>query len=137
MNFDDFTGQVQSRLQHPSTGEALRSIRATLTTLGERLQEDEASDLAAPLPVEIDRYVLDAESGQRFDRDEFVSRVWEREGMTDPNDRADAAYHAQVVVDVLSDCVPPGELSDVRDQLPADEDWDALFELVDADVASE
>lgn len=137
MDFDEYTGQVQNRLALPSTAESLRAIRATLTSLGERLQAGEASDLAASLPMEIDRYLTEAESGQRFDWDEFVDRVWERENMTDEGDRADAAYHAQVVVDVTAEAVPPGEMRQVRDGLPADEGWDTLFELVDRDGGEE
>jgi len=38
MNFEEFTGQVQNRLELPGTGEAVRAVRATLTTLGERIQ---------------------------------------------------------------------------------------------------
>lgn len=129
MNFDEFTGQVQNRLEFPHTGRTVRAIRATLTTLGERLQEGEAADLAGPLPMEIDRYLLEADSGQRFDWDEFIDRVWEREEMTDPNDRADAVYHAKVIIDVVSEAVPPGEMNQVRDQLPAE--FDDLFEIVD------
>lgn len=69
MNFDQFTGQVQNRLELPGTGEAVRAIRATLMTLGERIQEGEAKDLAGPLPMEIDYYLTGAvtEHGQRFD----------------------------------------------------------------------
>ncbi|MFB6165913.1 MAG: DUF2267 domain-containing protein [Haloarculaceae archaeon] len=130
MNYDEFTGRVQHRLELPGTGEAVRAIRATLSTLGERLQAGEASDLAAPLPMEIDRYLLTADSGQRFDFDEFVSRVHEREGMAEASDRADAAYHARVIVAVVAECAPAAELRQVRDQLPAD--YDGLFELVDA-----
>ena len=132
MNFDEFTGQVQHRLELPGTGEAVRAIRATLTTLGERLQAGEATDLAASLPMEVDYYLTDAvtEHGQRFDWSEFVERVREREGI---EDGAAAAYHARVVVDVAADVVAPAELRQVRDQLPADEGWDGLFELVDAD----
>lgn len=137
MNFDEFTGQVQNRLALPSTGETLRAIRATLTTLGERLQAGEAEDLAGPLPMEIDRYLLEADSGQRFDWNEFLDRIWERERMTDPDDRADAAYHARVIVDLLNDIVSPGEMQQVRDQLPDDEDWDELFELIDQDSEEE
>ncbi|PSP83321.1 hypothetical protein BRC83_07395 [Halobacteriales archaeon QS_1_68_17] len=81
MNFDQFTGEVQHRLELPGTGEAVRAIRATLTTLGERIQEGEADDLAGPLPGEIGFYLIGAvgEHGQRFDWREFVDRVWERE----------------------------------------------------------
>jgi uncharacterized protein (DUF2267 family) len=131
MDFDEFTGRVQHRLELPSTGESVRAIRATLTTLGERLQPGEAKDLAGPLPMEIDRFLLEAESGQRFDWDEFLDRVWERENMTDPDDRADAAFHARAILEVVADAVPPTEMEDVRDGLPADEGWDSLFELVD------
>ena len=133
MNFDEFTGQVQNRLKLPGTGETVRAIRATLTTLGERIQADEAEDLAGPLPMEIDFYLTEAveEHGQRFDWDEFVDRVWEREQMSDPDDRADAAYHARVIVDVVNSVAPAGQMRQIRDQLPDDEDWDELFELVE------
>lgn len=133
MNFDQFTGRVQNRLELPGTGQTVRAIRATLTTLGERIQEGEAEDLASSLPMEIDFYLTGAvdEHAQRFDWDEFVERIWERERMSDPGDRADAVYHAQVIIAVLHEVVSPGEMQQVRDQLPADDDWDQLFELVD------
>lgn len=134
MDFDEFTGEVQNRLELASTGETLRAIRATLTTLGERIQEGEAKDLAGTLPMEIDRYLLEADSGQRFDWDEFLDRVWEREEMSDPDDRADAAYHARAILDLVNEAVPPGEMEQVRDGLPADGDWNELFELIDQDV---
>lgn len=134
MDFDTFTGQVQNRLEHPSTGRTLRSIRATLTTLGERIQEGEAKDLAGNLPMEIDRYLLEADSGQRFDWEEFVGRIWEREGMTDPNDRADAVYHAQVIIDVVDEVVPGSEMDQVRGMLPKGEEWDSLFEIANREA---
>ena len=37
MNFDEFTGEVQHRLELPGAGEAVRAIRATLMTLGQRI----------------------------------------------------------------------------------------------------
>lgn len=131
MNYDEFTGEVQNRLELADTGETVRAIRATLTTLGERLQAGEATDLAAPLPMEIDRFLEEADSGQRFDWDEFVERVWEREGRSDPDERADAAYHARAILAVVAETVPEGELENVRGQLPEDDDWDELFELVE------
>jgi uncharacterized protein (DUF2267 family) len=133
MNFDQFTGQVQNRLELPGTGEAVRAIRATLTTLGERLQAGEAEDLAGSLPMEVDFYLTGAvrDHGQRFDWGEFVDRVREREGATDRRAGADAAYHARVVVALMADVVAPGEMRQIRSQLPADEGWDQLFELVD------
>jgi uncharacterized protein (DUF2267 family) len=136
MNFDQFTGQVQNRLELSDTGRALRAIRATLTTLGERIQEGEASDLASSLPMEIDYYLTDAvaEHGQRFHWQEFIDRVWEREKLTNRDDRADAAYHARVVMAVVNEVTPPGEMQQIREQLPADENWAELFELVDQEA---
>ncbi|MHB9285894.1 DUF2267 domain-containing protein [Halobacteriales archaeon Cl-PHB] len=136
MNYDEFTGQVQHRLELPNTGKTVRAIRATLMTLGERLQEGEATDLAGPLPMEIDWYLTGAvdDHGQRFDWDEFVERVWEREGFTDPEDRGKAAYHARVVMDVIDGLESGAEMQQVRDQLPAADDWDELFQVVDSHI---
>ncbi|OYR53356.1 hypothetical protein DJ73_07695 [Halorubrum sp. Ea1] len=134
MNFDEFTGDVQHRLELPGTGETVRAIRATLMTLGERLPEGNAADLAASLPIEIKWYLTGAvhEHGQRFDWQEFVERVSEIE-RTDP---ADAAYHARVIVDVVRSQVPESDFQQLRDMLPESgdsEDWRSLFELVDAE----
>lgn len=131
MNFDEFTGQVQHRLQLADSGEAVRAIRATLTTLGQRLEAGQASDLAGALPMEIDWYLTGAvaEHGQRFDWEAFVTRVADIEE-TDPSE---AAHHARVVIDLVNEAVPSSELEHVRDQLPeGEEDWDELFELIDA-----
>ncbi|WP_440991716.1 DUF2267 domain-containing protein [Haloarchaeobius baliensis] len=133
MNFDEFTGEIQHRLELPGTGETVRAIRATLTTLGERIPEGNAEDLAASLPMEIKWYPTGAvhEHGQRFDWSEFVGRVAEREGI----ERQEAAYHAQVIVDLVAAQVPASDLQQLRDQLPEaqdDENWGKLFAVVDA-----
>ncbi|WP_415380350.1 DUF2267 domain-containing protein [Halosimplex sp. TS25] len=138
MNFDEFTGTVQNRLELPATGETVRAIRATLSTLGERIQEGEANDLAGSLPMEIDYYLTGAvaEHGQHFEWDEFLDRVAEREGQTAPDDRADVAYHARTIVAVVGEATPEGQIDQIRDQLPADEGWDELFELIDRPQAA-
>jgi uncharacterized protein (DUF2267 family) len=124
MQHDEFVGAVQNRADLASRGEALRATRAVLTTLGERLQAGEASDLAGPLPMEIDVFLHQAESGQIFDYDEFLQRVSERANADVP----DASFYAQVVIDVVEETTPASELEDVTDQLPAD--YDDLFGLV-------
>ena len=128
MDFHEFVGQIQNRLELPGEGEAVRAIRATLTPLGERLQAGEADDLAASLPMEIDRFLIEADSGQRFDYDEFVDRVAGHEGI----DRADAAYHAKVVVAQVAEVTQASEVQQVRDQLP--DEFEDLFELVGEDA---
>lgn len=125
MNYDDFIGEVQNRIDVGDTGHTVEATRVVLTTLGERLQEGEATDLAAPLPMEVDRYLLEADSGQSFEWDEFVERVAERSGV----DEADAQFRAQAVADLVWDVVPEGEVEDVRGSLP--DDFEPLFEYVE------
>ncbi len=123
MQFDEFIGQVQHRARLAATDEAIRTTRATLQTLAERLYGGEADDLAAQLPQEIGRYLQEVESrGNRFSLDEFFRRVSEREGVDLPI----AVHHARAVISVLSEAVTPGELQDVRAQLPSE--FDPLFE---------
>jgi len=49
MNFDEFAGTVQHRLELPGMGETVRAIRVTLMSLGERIPAGNAADLAAPV----------------------------------------------------------------------------------------
>ncbi len=138
MNFDEFTGQVQHRLELPGTAQALRAIRATLMTLGERIPEGNAEDLAASLPMEIKWYMTGAvhEHGQRFGWKEFVSRVSEITGSDPP----DAAFQARIIIDLVHSIVPESDFQQLRDQLPEsedDENWRKLFEIVDAGGWSE
>ncbi|WP_049923503.1 DUF2267 domain-containing protein [Halopiger djelfimassiliensis] len=138
MEYHEFVGEVQHRLELPGMGEAVRAIRAVLTTLGERIQGGEASDLAGPLPMEIDRYLLEAESGQQFGFDEFVSRVANRAGLEDDDDgRPEAVYYVQAIVALLAEIVPESEFEEVRANLPDDEDFDQFFELVGVEEAFE
>ena len=132
MNFDEFTGTVQHRLELPNTGKAVRAIRATLMTLGERIPEGNADDLAASLPMEIKWYLTGAvaDHGQRFDWPEFVRRVGERSN----TEGTDAAYQARVIVDLVGTEVPESDFQQLRGLLPEGEekgDWGELFEVVD------
>ena len=131
MQFKDFVGEVQHRLELPDLGRAVRATRAVLTTLGERLQEGEAADLAGPLPMEVDYYLESADSGQQFDYDEFVDRVEERAGVK----RGDADYYGKIVVGLVSELISRAEIEEIRSQLPPD--YDDLFALVDAEEVEE
>ena len=133
MDFDEFTGEIQHRLELAGTGETVRAVRATLSTLGKRLPEGNAEDLAASLPMEIKWYLTGAvpDHGQRFGWAEFVAEVSEIENADPP----DAAYHARVIVDLVRSEVPASDFEQLRAQLPEsadDEDWGSLFEIVDA-----
>lgn len=124
MKHDEFIGQVQHRARLSSRGDAERATRATLETLAERLAGGEANDLASQLPREIGAHLLGAWSGlgERFDLHEFFRRVSMREGV----DYQQSVFHARAVIEVLKEAVSPGEIADVRAQLPAE--FGPLFE---------
>ena len=81
--------------------------------------------------MEIDRFLREADSGQRFSFEEYLDRVGEIEGVDDRT----ALHHAQRIIALVSEVVPAGELRQVRAQLPPD--FDELFGRVDAEVFAE
>lgn len=130
MDHDTFIGEVQNRLELASQGDAHTATRAVLTTLGERLQRGEATDLAAPLPDEIGAY-LTAEPdryGENFSFEQFLDRVADRADV----DRSNAMYYAQELMNIVHKTIPRGELDDVRANLPAE--YNELFDLVGTDT---
>lgn len=125
MQYHEFIGQVQNHARLPSQGEAARAICATLETLGERLSEGAAMNLAAQLPRGIGDYLrLPRKNEQRFSLNEFFERVVEREGAG--VDMPQSVYNTRAVITVLKDAVTPGLLNKMREQLP--DEYDALFE---------
>lgn len=124
MQLHEFLGQVQHKAQLAGSDEALRACRAALSTLAERLQGDEPAHLAAQLPRELGEFLKGpgSGSGERFSSDEFFHRVSQKEGIDLPV----SVYHARVVMDVLKSAVSPGEIDDLRAQLPPD--YRRLFE---------
>jgi uncharacterized protein (DUF2267 family) len=122
MQYTEFVGHVQNRARLGTQGEAVRAIRATLETLGERMVKGQAENLAAQLPQEIGYYLQQqADTTDRFSLDEFFERVAKRENV----DMPDATHHARAVVSVLAEAVPPGQLQRVKGQLP--DEFEPLF----------
>ena len=60
---------------------AERAIQVTLRTLGERIDAGEARHLAEELPERLAPWVATSTPAERFDVDEFLRRVAEREGI--------------------------------------------------------
>ena len=118
MKYDEFIAQVQRRAELNTKDDAVLATRATLETLGERLEGGEPKDLAAQLPPEIAIYLEQpfAGSGVPFTLDDFFMRVAEREGTA----LAEASFHARVVLGLIAEVVTMGEIENVRAQLPAD-----------------
>ena len=123
MNYDDFVGTVQHRARLPSSGDAVKAIRSTLETLGERLDGGEVRDLAAQLPEEIARFLPEGDSpAESFSLSEFLVRVSKAEDVDLPR----SVHHTRAVFSVLQEAVSKGEMDHVKDQLP--EDWAPIFE---------
>ena len=95
---------------------AEKAVRATLKVLGRRLAGGEPGELAAQLPPGLAAVLPSEGPGERFDVEGFYQRVAEEEG-TDP---ARARQHARAVAAALKNAITPGELNDVRAQLPED-----------------
>ena len=92
--------------------DAMDAVRAVLTTLGERLSEDQATDLAATLPGELSEQVTAGESGEQFSEEEFISRVNQRMDTLElTGERA-----ATAVMAVLLEQIDEEERSAVVDQ---------------------
>jgi len=94
--------------------EAERAVRATLTTLAERISAGEARDLAAQLPPELAPWLNVDKRSERFDVDEFLRRVAERSGA----DGDAALRRARSVFAVLGQAIAASELDDVVSELP-------------------
>lgn len=118
---DDRPGAGQGEAVQPR-GRRAGGPGHTLETLGERLPEGLTDNLAAQLPHEIGEHLRRTEllggigTGERFDRNEFVTRVMERSG-TDPGQ---AVYQCRVVFEVLDEAATGGLMDRVRAALPAD-----------------
>jgi uncharacterized protein (DUF2267 family) len=95
---------------------AERAARATLTTLAERLSRGQARDLLQQLPAEMKPWVHTESDAERFDVDEFLRRVAEREGV----DVETAERHARAVFFALGQTVSDDEIADIADELPQD-----------------
>jgi uncharacterized protein (DUF2267 family) len=119
---DEFIGQVQARARLESRGEAERVTRAVLETLGERIPDGLADNLAAQLPREIGEHLRRTApsdgrgTGEHFDRNGFVDRVVERSGYDAPY----TIFVARVVFEVVGEATQGGVMNKVRDALPPD-----------------
>jgi len=101
---------------------AFRLLRSVLHALRDWLQVNEAVDLAAQLPTLVrgiyyDQWRPSAVPVKERRRDDFLARV-DRDFKTDPIDNTAEAVTA--VFRLLSEKVTAGEISDVRNALPAD-----------------
>jgi uncharacterized protein (DUF2267 family) len=98
----------------PDTAEL--GVHAVLQTLGERFCAELGGVRVAELPPELEPWLYTAGPAHRFDAEEFVRRVAEREG-TDP---AIAERHVRAVLIALSRAMSDDEYHDLKGRLSTD-----------------
>lgn len=96
---------------------AEKITRAFLETLGARLPNDEAKDLAAQLPVELKESLHPtAPEVDKLTKDEFLTRFARSADLSNEQ----APTMAQAVWQTLEQSVSAGELDEIRGILPRD-----------------
>lgn len=121
MDFSRFVSEVQEQTFAKSPQESDAIIRGTLATLGDRLVGGAPDDLAAQLPEEIGRWLLNQENVRVFGVDEFYDRVADRAGVQ----VEEARRGARVVMKLIAKLVTRGVMDKIRAQLPPE--YDELF----------
>lgn len=101
-----------------SEQQAENAAHETLRVLAGRLEEGEASDLAAQLPQELAETVKDvAPRVDKVSLEQFYDRV---SAAAEVRDRREAERFARAVVGTMSEAITQGELRDVFAQLPGE-----------------
>lgn len=120
MKDEEFVEQLQQRAHLGSRGEAVVAIRATLETLADRIPQRTAHHLAFQLPAELGES-LRLGMVEPFGIDEFIERIAAREKVKP----SAAAFHARVVISMVTEVVPQEIMFKVRRELP--EEFETLF----------
>lgn len=118
MGYEEFIDQVRRQAELGSSSETETAVRATLTTLGEYLDEDGEPDLTSRLPEELAERLRREPSGRivSYSLDAFVEEVGKREGVNTD----EASAHARAVMDVLREAIGQDGVEDLRRRLPSE-----------------
>lgn len=122
MDEEEFIETVYQEAPLESADEAREVTTATLQTLGERITDGEASDIAVHLPEPLADVLVDVPGeADPFSLDEFTARVSDRAGV----DESDVIAYSQAVATGIS-LAAADELKVAREQLPSE--FDVIFE---------
>lgn len=118
MQMTDMIGLVQQRADIESEQAANDTLLAVAETLAERDMEGEQANFAAQLPQELGSVVnMGASKNQeKFDAEEFVSRVSTRLEITE----AESRKHTHAALSAMMQGVSDGERLDMLNALPND-----------------
>lgn len=128
MEYEAFVRCVADALHTGSASDGARTARAVLVPLSERLEPWQVVQVASELPREVDRYMVQADSGQQFTFDAYLERVAMRSLSPEP----DVLYQAQIVMSLVEDTVPAETFRQLRAWVP--QEYRKLFVLVHRDM---
>ncbi|RLP98015.1 DUF2267 domain-containing protein [Micromonospora sp. CV4] len=114
MEYEQMIATVRKRADL-GENEAVRSIQAVLSVLGERLAGQEADHLAAQLPEGLDASVTRNPQGRRWDVGEFLKHVGDREQVANADQ---VRQHAQAVLRTVAEALDDDQRHDLLAQLP-------------------
>ncbi|HET9174295.1 MAG TPA: DUF2267 domain-containing protein [Candidatus Saccharimonadales bacterium] len=97
-----------------SDQEAEQSLHIIVETLSARLQEGERQDFASQLPSELQDIALKPTGQEFFTHEDFYEQLSDIEGTT----KAHVKKQLMAVWKALKEAASPGELDDVKAQLP-------------------
>lgn len=116
MRYDEFVARVRERGEYPDRHEAERVIQLVLGVLAQRLNSDEAEDLAAQLPLPMGAWLTSRRGpATAFGVREFLARVATGTGA----DEKTAQWDASAVLSTVAEAVSGGEVNDVLSGLPS------------------
>jgi uncharacterized protein (DUF2267 family) len=115
MTYDEFLSRIAERAGLESTEEAIRTARAVLGVVGERLDRGDRQLLTEDLPASLSEWLRTDSHGQDFDLKELHARVASREHIRP----GFAVEHTGIVCQVLAEALTEGTLHRLHENLPA------------------
>jgi uncharacterized protein (DUF2267 family) len=113
MNHDEIVKRVQGRAAIADRSEAEGTTIEVLQELCDRLSGQEARDLLAQLPGELQRAVIVSPSPLPIDHDAFIANIARELSLSE----AEAWKRIRAVVSTLREAVSWGEFQDVLEEL--------------------
>ena len=115
MKYRDLIKKVQDYSGF-SDSESEEALELVVETLASRLNEGEREDLASQLPEELEDVALAPTATQKFSAEDMFEELSELQNI----DESRAKKQVMAVWRALKEALSPGEIEDIRAQLPND-----------------
>lgn len=99
-----------------SDSEAERALRIIVEKIASRLTKGERKGFASQLPTELEGLALTEQDTQHFSADQMLDELCELENIN----KGRAKKQVFAVWRALKDAISPGEIKDIKAQLPED-----------------